>query len=147
MKKILLFALLACLLYACGNKTKQTGEQDTVKNKDEAKQLFDRVIAVHDEVMTYERMIMENKMKLDSLSKLDIKPAEKDSAMLLSKNLTIAENAMGDWMHKFEPDYSGKPNDEAIKYLTAQETQIKHVDSLTKAAIKASWQFYSKYNK
>ncbi|RYZ92300.1 MAG: hypothetical protein EOP47_30490, partial [Sphingobacteriaceae bacterium] len=136
MKKTLSFALLAFILYSCGGNTKQNNGQDTTQ-KDEAKQVFDRVIAVHDEVMTYERMLLENKVKLDSLAKLDIPTAQKDSAVLLSKNLTVAEDAMSDWMHKFEPDYSAKPQDEAIKYLTAEEAKIKQVDTLTKAAIKA----------
>ncbi|RCH55238.1 hypothetical protein DJ568_08605 [Mucilaginibacter hurinus] len=147
MKKTALLALLAGILYSCsGNSSQETGA-DTAQTQDEAKQLFSRVIAVHDEVMTYERMILENRAKLDSIAKLDLPSPVKDSAILLSKNLTVAENAMSDWMHKFEPDYSAKSKGEAIKYLTAEESKIKKVDTLTKNAIRASWEFYTKYKK
>ncbi|RZM11336.1 MAG: NACHT domain-containing protein [Pedobacter sp.] len=73
--------------------------------------------------------------------------SEKSKMQAILADLTKAEDSMNDWMHKFEPDYSNKPHEEVVKYMTAQEASITHVDSVTKAAIKASWQFLAKHKK
>ncbi|MBE9583630.1 hypothetical protein IM792_04150 [Mucilaginibacter sp. JRF] len=136
MKKICFLPLLVILAAGCGNQ-----EDD----KAQEKKLFDEVIEIHNEVMNYEGMILENKTKLDSFVKVVNIPAIKDSAILLSKNLAGADEAMADWMHKFEPDYSAKPHDETMRYLAGQKVKISEVDSVTKKAIKASWQFLSSH--
>lgn len=132
-KALILFAATTIILSSCS---------DSKKEEQQEKQLFNEVMAVHDELMGYESTLMENKKKLDSLAK---NPALKDSVKLLDKNLTAADDAMGDWMHKFDPDYSGKPHDEAMKYLQQQKEEIKRVDTLTKKAVNESGRFISSH--
>ncbi|RYY37654.1 MAG: hypothetical protein EOP46_01785 [Sphingobacteriaceae bacterium] len=133
-RTLILFAATALL----------TGCADTEKQEQKEKQLFNQVMLIHDELMEHEHVLMDNKQTLDSLAKT---PALKDSAELLGKNLTIADDAMSDWMHHFDPDYKSKPHEEAIKYLTEQQEKIARVDSLTKTAVSASGIFISKHKK
>ncbi len=141
MKKLLPFIALAITFQACsgGNNTadKQDASGLTAEQKQE-KQLFDDVIAVHDEVMSNEHLLLEYKDKADSVVKVSAATA-KDSALTVSKQLADADSAMNAWMHQFEPDYSGKSHADAVKYLTEQKKQITEVDSMAKRAIKASW--------
>ncbi|MNY82604.1 hypothetical protein D3C86_2248100 [compost metagenome] len=61
--------------------------------------------------------------------------------------MTIAEDSMNDWMHKFEPDVTGKSNDEAIQYFEAEKAKIATIDSLYKVEIKVSGEYLSKFKK
>ena len=36
---------------------------------------------------------------------------------------------MSDWMHKFNPEQTGKSHDEIMTYLDAQKKQITAIDS------------------
>ena len=134
MKKLFTIVLLGNLLCSCNTKQQE-------------KELYRDVIALHDSVMADNGLLMRNKMQLDTLLTKALPAEIKDSAIFVKSNLTTADDAMNDWMHQFEPDYSGKPHDEAMKYLNDQKTQIKKVDSLTKAAISVSGAFLSKYKK
>ncbi|MCC8408079.1 hypothetical protein LJ707_04000 [Mucilaginibacter sp. UR6-1] len=136
MERTVFLLLLALFAAGCGNAP---------DNKEQEKKLFNEVMEIHNEVMNYESIIMENKTKLDSFARVSTVPTVKDSAALLSKGLENADVAMGEWMHKFEPDYSKKAHDEAMKYLAGQKVKITEVDSITKKAIKASWQFLSNH--
>ena len=132
-KKLLIIALLGSTLYGCAD------------TKQQEKQLYKEVIALHDSVMAHNGLLMKNKMKLDTLLTQNLQATTKDSAMLASKSLIAADEAMNTWMHQFEPDYSGKPHNEVMKYLEDQKVQIKNVDSLTKTAISLSNTFLLKY--
>lgn len=135
MKRTFILFAVTALLAGCA---------DTGKQEQQEKQLFNEVMSIHDELMEHEHVLMDNKQTLDSLAKT---PALKDSADVLGKNLTIADDAMGDWMHQFDPDYKSKPHEEAIKYLTEQKKQIMTVDSLTKTAVSESGTFISSHKK
>lgn len=136
MKKIIYLLLFPLILTACDSEA---------DNKAQERKLFDEVISIHNEVMNYEGMILENKAKLDTLTKTLKDKSLQDSVLTLSENLQQADAAMSEWMHQFEPDYSQKPHNEAMKYLADQKASITQVDSLTKKAIKASWQFLSNH--
>ncbi|MCD8739786.1 hypothetical protein LT679_04155 [Mucilaginibacter roseus] len=136
MKKIIYLLFIPALFTACNSLS---------DDKTQERKLFDEVISIHNEVMNYEGMILENKAKLDTLAKTQVDKSVQDSALALSENLNIADAAMSEWMHQFEPDYSQKTHEEAMKYLADQKASITQVDSVTKKAIKASWQFLSNH--
>ncbi|WP_345330638.1 hypothetical protein [Mucilaginibacter defluvii] len=136
MKKIIYLLLFPLILTACDSEA---------DNKAQERKLFDEVISIHNEVMNYEGMILENKAKLDTLAKMLKDKSLQDSVLTLSENLQQADAAMSEWMHQFEPDYSQKTHKEAIKYLADQKASITQIDSVTKKAIKASWQFLSNH--
>ncbi|RYZ97667.1 MAG: hypothetical protein EOP47_21115 [Sphingobacteriaceae bacterium] len=133
MKKLLIITLLSGLLYSCAD------------TKQQEKQLYQEVIALHDSVMAENGVLMKNKMKLDTILSEALPLPAKDSALQASKSLSTADEAMNTWMHQFEPDYTGKPHAEVMKYLQQQKTQITKVDSLSKAAISLSNAFLSNH--
>lgn len=117
----------------------------------------DDVMKFHDVVMADHGKIVNNQMILDTLLK-DMKglkaksPAldtikEKEAIKEMIARLTHAEDGMNDWMHKFEPDVSGKSNEQAVSYFKAEKVKIAVIDSLYKVEIKASDEYLSNLRK
>lgn len=113
--------------------------------KAQEKALFDSVIRVHDDVMGSDETLMKNKMLLDSIAKSDSTTRTKDSVYSYLRKLNLADSAMSDWMHKFDPDYNGKAHNKVMAYLTSQKKQIEAVNSRVKAAIAASDKYLAKH--
>jgi len=88
-------------------------------------------------------MVMKNKSRLDSLAKFSTDTTKRTEATSLSKELNTADSAMEDWMHKFNPDYTGKSHDQIMEYLQSQQTELLKVDSMISAAVKQSNQYLS----
>jgi hypothetical protein len=126
-KKIFLLALLVVTLNACTD------------NKAEEKALLNDVIKIHDKVMMADEALMKNKMQLDTISK-QVSPIANDNATIksLSKKLVDADTAMENWMHKFDPDFTGKSHDDIMNYLNQQKKQIVAIDSQIKVAVNES---------
>ncbi|NCD71779.1 hypothetical protein [Mucilaginibacter agri] len=138
MKKIWLLALTCVTIVACSD------------DKAEEKKSMDGILATHDKVMAAEDKAMTNKIQIDSLLKLD-KFAPQDSAALKaefrtqSSNLKTADEAMEDWMHKFDPDYKGKSHADVMEYLNTQNIQINKIDSQLNSSIDLSTKALAKY--
>jgi GTPase involved in cell partitioning and DNA repair len=125
--------------------------------KEDYKTVRDEVMKFHDEVMVDQSTVVNNQMKLDTLLKdlkglkarfPDIDTAkEKVTITGLIADLTKAEDSMNDWMHKFEPDVTGKSNEVAVQYFKAEKAKIAAVDSLYKKEIKSSGDYLSKFKK
>jgi hypothetical protein len=130
MKLFIALTVWACLLTACTDTKKQ--EKDALN----------RVIKVHDEAMAYDGQLMKNKMKLDSLAKT-VKPAQQTQVKSLVNNLSVADKAMEDWMHQFNPDNTGKSHEEIMQYLSAQQKLIEQVNERLSTAVSQSTQFIS----
>jgi hypothetical protein len=130
MKKILAVALSCSLLYACSDDTKK---ENAIKNE---------VISMHEKLMNNDEVLMKNKMKLDTLL-----TQKKDTAAVkpLIAKAIAADDAMEQWMSKFQPDMTGKSHDEVMKYYTDQKKQIVAVDSQINVAIKESGQYLSNH--
>jgi hypothetical protein len=132
MKKLLLAAFISLALSACSDTKKQE------------KDLLDNILKVHDKVMGNDEALMKNKMQLDSLLKLPAKDtAEKVNMKALDTKLVAAEEAMETWMHKFEPDVTGKSHAVIIKYYNEQKRGIMSVDSQMNVAIIESNKYLS----
>ncbi len=126
MKKISLVILTAVALCSCGD------------NKKQEKLLLDSVIAIHDKVMGSDEQLMKNKMILDSIIKKAPATLNLDSAKLYLKIVDDADNAMSDWMHKFDAENKGKSHQEIIDYLTDQKKKIVVIDSQINKAVTIS---------
>ncbi|MDB5136431.1 MAG: hypothetical protein JWP37_3034 [Mucilaginibacter sp.] len=137
MKKLLLITtLLGLALTACTDTKKQE------------KDLLDDLLKVHDKVMGNDEALMKNKMQLDSLLKLPAKDtAEKVNMKAMDTKLLAAEEAMETWMHKFEPDVTGKSHDDIMKYYDSQKKEIMSVDSQMNVAITESNKYLSNKSK
>lgn len=131
MKKTAIAIFIGITFLGCSDKRAQ---------KDAA---LDDVIKVHNKVMSADERLMKNKMMLDTLLQKSDLPG-RDTATMLRTNLVLADSAMETWMHKFDPDYKGKSDDETIAYLYAQKKQIASIDSQLNKSISESDKFLSK---
>jgi len=144
MKHILFAAFLLAGTAAC------TSNLDYKTERDE-------VMKFHDVVMGDHGKLIDNQMKLDSMFKT--MPAlktkfpqidtvqEKMDIKATRARLSGAEEVMNDWMHQFEPDVTGKSNEEAVNYFKAERVKIEKIDSLYKIEIKLSDAYLSKFGK
>lgn len=117
----------------------------------------DEVMKFHDVVMEDHGKLVDNQMKLDTLMKtlpalLKKNPSmdtlkEKKAMVETQVRLDHAEELMNDWMHKFEPDITGKSNEEAVAYFKAERIKIGKIDSVYKAEIKSSNAYLQKFKK
>lgn len=115
----------------------------------------DEVIKVHDIVMADQGKVVDQQMKLNEMlgNLSDLKEKypdidtlkEKDSIAIVRDRLIVAEEAMSTWMHEFEPDVTGKSNDEAIAYFESEKQKIQKVDTLFKAELKRAAAYLSKF--
>ena len=126
MKKIALLVITCITLAACTDK------------KAQQKALLDDIIKVHDRVMGADEQLVNNKMKLDTLLKTKALTDSNGTVTALIANMNNADNAMENWMHKFDPDHTGKSADETVTYFTDQKKQIMAIDSQITAAINRS---------
>ncbi|RZK81366.1 MAG: hypothetical protein EOO92_04780 [Pedobacter sp.] len=127
------------MLFGCGQAKKETADYKAVR---------DEVMQFHDVVMGDHGVIVQNEMKLDTLLKtlklrkqkspeLDTVKERRDIEAMIA-SLVKADEAMNDWMHKFEPDVEGKSNEEAVRYFKSEKTKIAAIDSIYKQEIKQS---------
>ncbi|MHA4895587.1 hypothetical protein ACXZ1K_12610 [Pedobacter sp. PWIIR3] len=144
MKRLNLVLLITVVLVSCG------GQEDYKKVRDE-------VIKFHDLVMVDQEKIIANQMKLDTLLKtmrifkqkspqLDT-AGEKEQIKSLLSDLASADAQMNNWMQQFEPDVTGKSNNEAVKYFRTEEVKIKKIDSVYRRDIMISDAYLSKFRK
>ena len=127
------------------------------KQQADYKATRDQVIKVHDVVMADHGKVVDQQLKLGEMLKnmsavkannpqLDTLK-EKDSIAVVRDRLNVAEEAMNTWMHEFEPDVTGKSNDEAVAYFEAEKLKIQQVDTLFKAELKRAEAYLSKFKK
>ncbi|MDR6943269.1 hypothetical protein [Mucilaginibacter pocheonensis] len=135
MKKYILTIFTGVVLLGCADGKKQE------------KLLLDSVIAVHDKVMGNEEQLMKNKMVLDSLLKHDSVTVAKSAVTELLKSVDSADNAMSDWMHKFDAENKGKSHQEIMEYLGDEKKKIIAIDSQINVAVNESNKFLSTYKK
>ena len=130
--KILLAAFIATgILYACSN------------SQEEEKKQLDEILVVHDKVMGESEHAMKNKMTLDSLVRKSSDTSKTNKAAALSNQLKVADDLMEDWMHKFNPDYTGKSHTQVMEYLHSQHLHLLKVDSMLTTAINQSNNYLS----
>jgi hypothetical protein len=125
-KKIAITLFAGLALFGCNN------------DKKEETALLNDVIKTHDKLMADDGLISKNKIQLDSIT------TAKDSVAAYKKLLDSADNSMMDWMHKFNPDFTGKSHTDIMTYLTAQKAEILKLDSQINNAIKASGDYIVK---
>jgi hypothetical protein len=143
-KNMLCLLALTALLYSCGQKADYKTERDNV-------------MKFHDVVMEDHALLLANQMKLDSmlknLSAVQKKyPAidtakEKIVITIALESLKHAEEQMNTWMQQFEPDVTGKSENDAVAYFKAERLKIEKIDSLYKGQIKASNQYLAQFRK
>ncbi len=117
----------------------------------------DEVIKLHDVVMADQGKVVSREIQITDILK-DLRTlknknphidtlVEKDSLHIIHGRLSKADEAMNDWMHQFEPDVTGKSNEEAVQYFEAEKVKIQKVDTLFKQEIKAADAYLSKFKR
>ena len=136
LKSILSFShslILSVAMVACGSS-----------EKDQEKKIAEEVTAMHDVVMP----------KMDEImtAQRDIKAAlEKDSTLKttadsLNSQLSAADDAMMEWMQKYNPNYynEGHTHSEILSYYEAERKKIEEVQKQIESGIAATKQFLKK---
>jgi hypothetical protein len=113
-------------------------------DKDQEKKIAEEVTAMHDIVMP----------KMDEImaAQRDIKAAvEKDSTLKttadsLNTQLSAADDAMMEWMQKYNPNYynEGHTHAEVLSYYEAERKKIEEVQKQMESGIAATKQFLKK---
>lgn len=112
--------------------------------KAEEKAGMDAVIKLHDKAMGNSELAVKNKMLVDSIAKLSSDMTRVTEMKLVSDKLSGADTAMEEWMHQFNPDFTGKSHTDIMVYLDAQKAQVKKVDSMLIEANKAAEKYLPK---
>jgi len=124
---------------SCGEQKKSA--------KDE---LYDKVMAIHDEIMPKMGDIMKYKKQLNKkLDKLTEEGADANADKIaeLTKAVADLDNShkeMMNWMHGFDPDFEGKVKEELMQYLKDQQKKIESVGELTNRALKNAEELLAK---
>ncbi len=126
-------------------------------SKKEEKALESQVMDLHEKVMGQGETAMQNKMKLDTLilkkdSVKEVYPsldtsAENKTIHHLSSQIVKTDDRMSDWMHNYNPDFSGKPHEEIMQYLNQQKKIVTQINAQYNSVIQASNQYLLKYKK
>jgi len=145
MKYKLMIAALLLIFTAC---------KDT---KNDEKKLEGEVMEMHEKVMADGETAMQNKMKLDTLilKKDSVKrvfpamdtSAENKTMRDLSSRILKTDDAMSDWMHQYNPDFTGKSHQEIMDYLAQQKKIVGQINTQYKSVIQSSNQYLLKYKK
>ncbi len=126
-------------------------------SKKEEKALESQVMDLHEKVMGAGETAMQNKMKLDTLvlKKDSLKKAyptldtatENKTIRNLSSQILKVDDSMSDWMHQYNPDFSGKPHAEIMQYLNQQKKIVTQIKAQYNSVIQSSNQYLLKYKK
>ena len=147
MRSIVVFLFLIGMVFGCA-QPKKTEDYKTVR---------DEVMQFHDEVMKDQETVVENQMKLDTLLK-DLKGLKtqfpsidtvQEAAALRTviQRLVKADDNMNNWMHQFEPDVTGKSNEEAVAYFQSEKKKVASIDSVYKQEINSTSNYLKKFGK
>lgn len=115
------------VLYSCQSQEQKESSEGTSEAKAAASQtekenaLYKEVMAIHDEVMPLmgELMAMNKKIKN--------KDSTSQEANELSIHLESANEAMMDWMRKFNPNIENMTHEETMNYLEEEKKKIVEV--------------------
>ncbi|WP_419802012.1 hypothetical protein [Mucilaginibacter sp.] len=145
MKNKLCVLLLMLVFAACKDSRK------------EEKTLESQVMDLHEKVMADGETAMQNKMKMDTLllKKDSIKTAfpsldtaaENKNMRRLSSKIMQTDDAMSDWMNKYNPDFSGKSHQQIMDYLGQQKKQVSQINKQYDSVNQASGQYLLKFKK
>ena len=132
MKSTIPLFLLAVLIFiSCGEQKKNAKEE-----------LYEKVMAIHDEIMPKMGAIMKYKIQLnEKIDKLIEEGADANADKIAELKVAVADldnshKKMMNWMHGFDPDFDGKVKEDVMKYLKDQENKIESVAKITNNALK-----------
>lgn len=133
MKKLLIATLM--LAAACGTETKS---DECTSDECLKQQSYDKVIAVHDQVMPKLRQLTELKGQLEVRMSESDDSAKINDYVQLMKDLDTADEGMWVWMRAFNSDIEEMPLDSALNYLKVEQVKVDEVAENINASIAAA---------
>ena len=131
------FSLLAIIFiaYSC---TSTSTEQDCTSDECLKKEAYDKVIAVHDEVMPKMAYISELKGQIEERMNASADSLVINEWKSLMINLDVADEAMWVWMRQFNSDLEKIDIVEALEYLKSEQVNVDEVARKINTAIAAA---------
>ncbi len=150
MHKLILFItgllLVSGTFWACNS-----GENRVKETENEVFAIHDEVMPKIDDIMKLQKQLKLRITSIDSLKASGSAVAslrtneEREQASRLSRNLTVADSLMMDWMSRYNGDTLTKlPSDGALRYLSGQKDQITDVKTKVTTSIEQARQFLGK---
>ncbi|WP_316735451.1 hypothetical protein [Pedobacter aquatilis] len=102
--------------------------------QEDYKQVRAEVVAIHDKVMQDADMAYIQRKALDSVIH-QMKPAEVLRVQAVLSEIDKANHEMEEWMEHFEPDVTGKSNEQSVSYFKAELGKVKNLDQHYKRAM------------
>jgi hypothetical protein len=133
MKKLLIFGLLALAACSGEKKADECTSEECLKQ-----QAYDKVIAVHDEVMPKLGKISDLKGEIENRMKSSIDSATSNKYLSLMQDLDAADESMWVWMRSFKSDIETLPLDSALNYLQAEQEKVDKVAEKINTSIAAA---------
>ncbi len=133
----LLFFLFFLVFAACSHSP--TSSKAPEIKVDQEKELYDKVIALHDSAMEKMSTLAQLTAKIRPFTKRadDNQPIAKE----ISASLNQADRQMWDWMYQFKNKKDWKGNGQYTDYLTQQLVLVNTVDTTINAAIRKAKNF------
>lgn len=133
MKKLLIATLIFAA--ACGGdkKTDECSSDECLKQ-----QSYDKVIAVHDDVMPKLGQISDLKGQLEERMSQSVDSATMDNYIKLMEDLDTADEGMWVWMRAFKSNIEELPLDSALNYLASEQAKVDEVAEKINASIAAA---------
>jgi hypothetical protein len=136
MKRLfLLLPSLLFLVFSCGT---QSNQEECSSDECLKQQAYDKVIAVHDEVMPKLSYISELKSKLEEKMTTIEDSVEAQEYLEIMQDLDTADESMWVWMRSFNSDIEPMPIDEAMDYLNDEQAKIDQVAEKINTSIKTA---------
>ena len=129
MKKLLLISLV--VFAAC---TGQSGEDECTTDECLKQQAYDKVMAVHDEVMPKIGRISDLKGEIETRMKSSVDSATSTRYLELMQ----ADESMWVWMRAFNAEVKTWPLDSALSYLQSEQEKVDLVAEKINASIAAA---------
>ena len=135
MKSVFNFLFVILILAACGKPAEHSGDEydsDSSDGDSPNEALYNQAMDVHNEVMP--KMEDIYKLKKDLQEQIantpDMVVERKQQLEAIISNLDSANNAMMDWMHKFNPLPDSTDQEKAREYLESEIERVKKVKEL-----------------
>lgn len=125
------------MLAAC---TSQSTNDECTSDECLKQQAYDKVLAVHDEVMPKMGKIHDLKGEIGERMKSSLDSATASNYVTLIQNLNTADEAMMVWMRAFNSDIESWPLDSALNYLKAEQEKVDAVAEKINNSIAAAEQ-------
>ena len=133
MKKLIFAGLIS--LAAC---TGQSKSDECITDECLKQQAYDKVIAVHDDVMPKLRMISDLKGEIEERMKSSLDSVTFNHYLQLMQELDAADESMWIWMRAFNSDIENLPLDSALNYLEVEQRKVDEVAERINSSITAA---------